>query len=323
MVRQVVTFFSFFFCILSIQAQESDFSQVINNHLYTNPAFAGSKLCPRLIIAARNSHISYGTAFMNFSASFDKYFESLQSGLGLLVLHSRKGKNFYTNTTYGAIYSKSIRLSRLKSIRTAMQVNYVQSIMTNRGLTYSEMFDPIEGPIFDKQEPDFSVTSHRFDAGVGGMWYSEKEYVGISLCQLVKPKWKYSSKTPLYYRKYSIHAGKIFSLGGGFSKNKYDLLTNVYFQKQYVSNQIIIGCQVKRNVLAFGTWIKQSLKFDYHSFVILFGFYKNNIKFAYNMDIIFKTKGTRLYDTHEISVAYLPGCNEKKKKFKAIKSPEL
>ncbi|MDP6908597.1 MAG: type IX secretion system membrane protein PorP/SprF, partial [Flavobacteriales bacterium] len=63
-------------------AQDPQFTQFYANPLYLNPAFAGSKRCPRVIMNYRNQWPAISGTFVTYSASFDMDINALHGGLG-------------------------------------------------------------------------------------------------------------------------------------------------------------------------------------------------------------------------------------------------
>ncbi|GAH71860.1 unnamed protein product, partial [marine sediment metagenome] len=72
-------------------AQDPQFSQFYANPLYLAPSFAGATEENRIALSYRNLWPALPGVFLTYSFSFDKFFESFNSGLGILVTHDRAG----------------------------------------------------------------------------------------------------------------------------------------------------------------------------------------------------------------------------------------
>ncbi|MBX7095951.1 MAG: type IX secretion system membrane protein PorP/SprF, partial [Flavobacteriales bacterium] len=75
-----------------VKAQDPEFTQFFSNPLYLNPAFAGSKRCPRITLNYRNQWPALSGTFVTTSASYDQHVESIYGGIGLLVTNDKAGE---------------------------------------------------------------------------------------------------------------------------------------------------------------------------------------------------------------------------------------
>ena len=80
-------------------AQDVIFSQFYANPLYMNPAFAGSKVCPRISINYRAQWPALVSAFTTVAASYDQYIDALHGGVGGIVMADRQGDHGALSTT--------------------------------------------------------------------------------------------------------------------------------------------------------------------------------------------------------------------------------
>ena len=86
-----------FFLILSIisgtmlKAQDPHFSQYYANPLYLNPAFAGTAVCPRMILNYRNQWPSISGNYVTYNASYDQHIDAINGGIGILVTTDTAG----------------------------------------------------------------------------------------------------------------------------------------------------------------------------------------------------------------------------------------
>jgi type IX secretion system PorP/SprF family membrane protein len=93
-----------------VKAQDVGYSQFFANPLYLNPAFAGSKVAPRISLAYRAQWPGLVSAFSSVSASYDQYIPDLHGGIGAIVLSDRQGDHGMLNTNMlGAMYSFRFR----------------------------------------------------------------------------------------------------------------------------------------------------------------------------------------------------------------------
>jgi len=73
-------------------AQDPQFTQFYANPIYLNPAFAGSKRCPRVNMNYRNQWPAISGTFVTYSASFDMDVNALHGGIGGHFMADRAGE---------------------------------------------------------------------------------------------------------------------------------------------------------------------------------------------------------------------------------------
>ena len=106
----------------SASAQDVGFSQFYANPLYLNPAFAGSKVAPRISLSYRAQWPGLVSAFSTVSASYDQYINDLHGGIGAIVMSDRQGDHGMLSTTsLGVMYSFRFRVYKEIHINLALQ----------------------------------------------------------------------------------------------------------------------------------------------------------------------------------------------------------
>ena len=83
-----------------VKAQDVGFSQFYANPLYLNPAFAGSKVAPRISLTYRAQWPGLVSAFTTVSASYDQYIPDLHGGIGAIVLAAWQGDHGISHLLY-------------------------------------------------------------------------------------------------------------------------------------------------------------------------------------------------------------------------------
>jgi len=103
--RLILAFLSVLVAVAELRAQDPEFTQFYANPLYLNPAFAGTNRCPRLVMNYRNQWPSLTGNFVTTSASYDQYVNTIQGGLGLIVMNDRAAQGTLNTTTLSGMYS--------------------------------------------------------------------------------------------------------------------------------------------------------------------------------------------------------------------------
>lgn len=308
------------------KAQDPHFSQFYANPLYTNPAFAGSVVCPRVGLSYRDQWPSLG-AFKTFSASYDQYFDVLRGGIGIYVM-SDKQSDFYRINSATLMYSLRLKLTRDINLNLAAQASITNNSLDWDELVFGDMIDTRYGVINSTtmaERPD--ETSHtNFDVGAGALVYSDTWYAGLSVVNLLSPDDGFISynKLPI---KLTINAGMRFNLQRDRRR------TNSFFGQPVISPNIIFQHQGKFNTLnygayldwdpfIFGAWFRQSMSFSNRdALVLLFGIQWGDYKIGYSYDITVSGLSNVSGGAHEITFGAKLPCPEKHKKIRPIKCP--
>ena len=130
-------FFLLLFMLVGMQglrAQDPHFSQFYANPLYLNPAFAGSNVCPRLVMNYRNQWPAIPGSYVTYNASFDMHFQALNGGLGVLFSSDRAGEGVLTTQQAALIYSVRIRVTQEFLSRLAFRQGFFRSILISTDL---------------------------------------------------------------------------------------------------------------------------------------------------------------------------------------------
>ena len=89
--KRLVLTYGFILSALLAKAQDPQFTQFYANPLYLNPAFAGTTVQSRAVMASRVQWPSIPGAFQTYSVSYDQFFPMIKSGFGLAVYYDRAG----------------------------------------------------------------------------------------------------------------------------------------------------------------------------------------------------------------------------------------
>ena len=137
-----------------VNAQDVGFSQFFANPLYLNPAFAGSKVAPRISLTYRAQWPGLVSAFSTVSASYDQYIPDLHGGIGAIFLADRQGDHgLLKSANLGAMYSFRFRVYDDIYVNLALQaslVNYSLDWDINH-MVFPDQIDPQSGVINQTQ----------------------------------------------------------------------------------------------------------------------------------------------------------------------------
>ena len=193
---------------LDTKAQDPHFSQFYANPLYTNPALAGTVVCPRFSLSYRDQWPALG-AFKTFSASYDQYFDALSGGIGVMVMSDAQSDYYRTNTA-ALIYSLRLKLTRDIFLNLAAQASVTNRSLDWDELSFPDMIDPRYGFIYSTMADRPDDLSHTYvDFAAGLVAYGENWYVGASVANLTRPNDGFISLFFYFFKIYAF-GGSIY-----------------------------------------------------------------------------------------------------------------
>ena len=198
-----------------VKAQDVGFSQFYANPLYLNPAFAGSKVAPRISLSYRAQWPGLVSAFSTVSASYDQYIPDLHGGIGAIVLSDRQGDHGILSSTYvGAMYSFRFKLVDDIFINLALQASLVNGVLhwDLNNMRFPDQIDPNGGFIDQTSAVAPDVTNKFYpDFASGLMVYGPAWYAGFAAHHLNRPSQGFYSedRVPM---KFTANAGGLINL---------------------------------------------------------------------------------------------------------------
>ena len=304
------------------QAQDPEFTQYYANPLYLNPAFAGTQRCPRLTMSYRNQWPAMSGNFVTTAAAYDQHVESIQGGLGFLVVNDQAGQGTLTTTTASGIYSYQQAVTRKFSIKAALQVTYMQKALDWSRLTFGDMIDPRRGFIYETQDIPRGEMVKAVDFSTGLLGFSDKYYFGLAVHHLNEPNESLVIGTSRLPMKYTLHGGATLPLQRSVKGVEATISPNFLLRQQGEFRQLNLGVYVKKGPLVGGVWYRGILFTDYRdAFIATVGIESDVIRFGYSYDITVSELTPATGGAHEISMTIQFDCSNKRSKFRAIKCP--
>ncbi|MCF8297206.1 MAG: type IX secretion system membrane protein PorP/SprF [Saprospiraceae bacterium] len=306
------------------KAQDPHFSQFYANPLYLNPAFAGSAVCPRLIMNYRNQWPAISGAYVTYNAGFDMRFDALHGGLGILATADKAGEGVLSTNNISLLYSYHMTPTRSFNINVGFQGTYFQKSIDVTKLTFGSQIDPRWGFVKEPPTlPNMSASGVDFQTGIIG--YSEKFYIGFASHHLVEPDEGLVSYSMLP-RKYTFHTGGIIPLTKNGKKRLRDedpvLSPNLVFQQQGEFHQLNYGLYVNKMPMIAGLWYRHFFEGS-DAVIVLVGFQYDKFKFGYSYDITVSKLASASGGSHEFSFALMFNCPQRKKRIREINCPSF
>ena len=326
---QIKQLFLTFFVLLSVgitaYSQDPHFTQFYANPIYLNPAFAGTSVCPRLIMNYRNQWPAIPGNFVTYSASFDQHVDNISGGVGLQITSDRAGEGTLTTNTISGMYSYRLEVSRYFTIKAGFQVSYFQKSIDWDKLTFGDQIHPRFGFIYntdDPRPPDLSKGALDFSAGLLG--FGESIFAGFAVHHLTQPDQGFASYSRLPLR-ITVHAGGIIDLEHHRRRRKIEdpvISPNIIFMKQLDFNEINYGFYLNKYPIVGGIWFRQCFQ-NPDAFIAMIGMQTSVVKIGYSYDVTVSKLTSATGGSHEISFAMQFDCRPKKKRIRAINCPSF
>ena len=310
--------------------QDASFSQFYSNPLYLNPALAGTGECSRIMLNYRNQWPSLPNAFITYGASADHYVEALSGGVGVLFNSDNAGNGAITTNRISAIYSYHLKVGENTNLNGGFKATYHSQKLNWDKLVFQDMIDPTTGNVNPGMSGEatpskLNVSTVDFSGGLL-LGVKKKYYIGFAADHLTQPDLSYyaDNNSPLYL-KYTVHAGMTLDFGGRnyrSNSSNYVFSPNILYQQQQNAKQLNAGFYVEKQPIVLGFWYRHNFS-NPDGAIFLVGLKQKKFRFGYTYDLTLSKLKSNSGGAHELSLAFLVNCNNKRNKPGAIKCPEF
>jgi type IX secretion system PorP/SprF family membrane protein len=321
--KKIFLFTILFWCLLyCLSAQDVLFSQYFANSLYLCPAFAGSGENTRIVTNFRNQNPAIPGAYINYSAAFDRYFQSVSSGFGLSFVTSKAGEAVMSSSSISAIYSYKVRVNNNFCFNTGIEASYLQNSIDWKTFTFGDQIDNKLGFIYPTNEKaPITSNAHTFDFSGGIIGYTRNMVGGITINHLSQPSLShYIGNNKLSYKLSGFYIGKYHTNKG--IKNDVSVSPTLLYQKQQEFQHITGGCLLNKNPLIVGILYRNAIR-NSDAFIVLAGIETKSFRFIYNYDINLSKFVNFIGGSHEFSLYLLFENFKKYNKEKIIICPTI
>ncbi len=300
-------------------AQDPEFTQFYAAPLYLNPAFAGTARCPRIAMNYRNQWPSLSGTFVTQAVSYDQNIESIYGGLGILVTNDEAGEATLKTTSFHAMYSYNLTVTRKFSVRFGLQAGYFQRSLDWNKLTFGDMIDPRRGFVYQTNDVPRGGTVGGVDFAAGILGYSDQFFFGFAAHHLTQPDESViKGKSPLPL-KFTGHAGAVIPISKSkYTTNDAKVSPNILFRQQGTFTQLNLGMYVSKSGLTGGVWYRNK-----DAFIATIGINTTHFKLGYSYDLTLSKLGTSSGGSHELSMGINFNCKPKRRTFRTISCPSF
>ncbi len=238
-----------FFVLLltkSVQAQDPIYSQFFSTPLEINPAFVGITYLPKFHLNYRNQW-PQANAYQTYTASYDQYFSSIKSGVGLSIQVDNSGGGILQRSKANLTYGYTVRLRNKRQMKFGLEGGVIQNRLDWNKLVFLDQINPVDGSTTPTNElaPN-DLTKTILDFGAGFLFVTEDFYVGFGVKHINTPAENFitreneiNNKLPM---RMTFHAGY-----------QYEIVEGSKYRKGIsISPSLLIANQGKFNQLNLG-----------------------------------------------------------------------
>lgn len=295
--------------IKGLQAQEVHFSQFFASPLYLSPSLAGTSQGSRIAFNFRDQWPKIPNTFISTAFSIDHNFQSMNSGLGLLVFADQAGEGSLGIINSGLIYSHNINITENFHIRPGMNFQYARTGV-NISKLYSIKNINSTGPTGSTYESAYDYIQY-FDFAFSTIAYAKDFWGGFTIDHLFRPDEALTtlgsqSRIPI---KVSFYGGGRIVFKENFQRKMEESITGVFlYRKQETNTQFDIGFYWTRTPVIVGLYYRgvpfgKELKGS-DAVIFMAGYKFDDITIGYSYDYTISILAGTTGGAHEISIAY-------------------
>jgi type IX secretion system PorP/SprF family membrane protein len=300
-----------FFKQLESKAQDIHFSQFYASPLYLSPSLAGATDGGRLVMNYRNQWPGIEKAFTSYAVSFDNFFNTFNSGLGILLMQDKAGSAALTTTKAALQYSYNLQITGQWQVVPGIQFAYGNRSIDFAKLRFAD--EQIGGGASGSWDDLSNEQAQYIDFASSVLLYNPSLWFGITADHLAKPNYSFLGEQMQLSRKYVFFGGlNLWTEKRRRIRGDRAFAGSFRIQHQEEFNQADIGAYWFNDPLEIGVWyrglplFKQNVenKITQDALVILFSYRHGPIRFGYSYDITISNLGWNSAGSHELSLIY-------------------
>lgn len=298
--------------------QDNQYSQFYSAQLYLNPAFAGTKVCPRVIMNFRDEWPGLSAEYVSYAVSYDQSIGG-NNGIGIVFNGDDAGRGTLKTNTINAIYSPKVNLTRDYTISFAVSAGVIQKKLDVTNLVFPDMIDENGRIPFAVREIPNDLSKVTPDVNAGLILYSDVLHIGYSAHHLLEPSNILYGSQGILYRKHTVHAGLNYKKGN--IRNRKEITTispQIVYQQQGPHTELNLGCYVSKKGLTGGLWYRGE-----DAIILVLGVNTKQFNFGFSYDATISKLASESMGSFELSMAYQFKCKAKSKKIRLLKCPSF
>ncbi len=294
------------FIALSVSGQDPQFSQFYSNPLYLGPSFAGAVEGSRIAASYRDQWREAPAKYIVKSISYDHYFGTFNSGIGVLAYQDVAGTSQLGSMNLGLMYSYNFQIFNVWHVRPGLSFSYLEHGFFG-DLLFMDQIVQDGGTTTGAQKP-VTDRARDIDVGTSALVYSKKFWMGSSFDHLLTPDISLYASESILPVKVSVYGGYEFRRKGNLLKPSDETMTFTFLYKQQGAvNQLDLGVYWYNHPLVLGIWYRGIPLVNSHrgdALVMLVGIKTRDFNIGYSYDLTISNLLGTVRGTHEVSVAY-------------------
>lgn len=325
--------------VLTVHAQDIQFSQYYQAPLYLNPGFTGITPQQRVTFNHRVQWPNLPQAFATYAASYDIFIDELRSGFGILATTDKMGSAGWRTTTVGVLYSYKVKITDNWVFSPGLYFGYGTNGIDRSRLRLGDGLEFERDGQYYSIDPDQDRIGRQsyFDFGSGALLYNRAFWIGTAFHHMNQPNLSVLGDVSRLPMKGTVHAGFRLDLSdGGLRSRSYRvsyLTPSIMYRWQGKSfSQFDMGVNYHIDPVSVGIWYRgkpweknviNNMSSD--ALIIQLGLYMKNLNIGYSYDFSISELQTTSGGAHEISLVYQfstkPVQRSVKQKYRLIPCP--
>lgn len=310
--------------VLNVSAQDPQFTQFYANKLYLAPSFAGATKQNRVALIYRNQWAGIPGAFNTMAFSYDHYFPTFNSGLGITAVRDVAGTGHLGMTQFGLAYSYDFQIKDNFHVRPGLNIQYSLYGIDFARLTFIDQL--LSGSSTTMESPPTDNNIGALDGATSVLVYSSKFWSGLCVDHLFRPNESFYSNYAIVPVRYSFFGGVQVVRNGKLLKPIDESLSIAYmYRQQGDKKQLDLGLYWYKSPIVMGFWYRgipglNSERGD--AVAVLLGYKTSKFSIGYSYDFTISNLINSTHGSHEISLVYEFNTTHRKK-IHAIPCPEF
>ncbi len=309
-----------------VLSQDPVFSQFYLAPLQLNPGLAGLNENPRFSANYRNQYPGFNQAYRTYAISYDQFFSSLNSGVGLWLLSDDAGDGILKTIKGAGIFSYQLQFNDDLFVKMGAEVGIVQTTLNWDRLLFGDQIDDYLGSVspggvpYPTEEiaPEKNTVLYP-DLGLGMVMYGENLYGGVSVRHLNRPKPEFLNANPSLTEsipmRWTFHGGASWRILKGMFHSKTKLLASpsIIFVRQGPFQQMNGGITLDAGPVSVGGYFRLASGHS-EALIATIGLRTKQLRLGYSFD--YTVSGFPLSGgTHEVGILFSLDDGERESRY--------
>jgi type IX secretion system PorP/SprF family membrane protein len=298
--------------------QDNQYSQFYSAQLYLNPAFAGTKVCPRVIMNFRDQWPGISGQYVSYGLSYDQSVGK-NSGIGVVFNGDDAGEGTIKTNSINVVFSPKVRLGKLLTLSFALSGGVIQKKLDASNLTYPNQYD--ENGLIIGVPPEISNDINRItpDFNSGVILYSDIFHLGYSTHHILEPSYILYGPEGKLYRKHTVHLGANFKYANPLNrKDVVKFSPQIVYQQQGPHSELNLGLYVSKKKITGGIWYRGE-----DALILVVGLQQRSFNFGFSYDATISKLANNTAGSIEVSMGYVFPCRSKHKRIRLLDCPSF